>query len=72
MVNTYTTQQGEMWDYISRKIYGTERFCNCLMRANQAWLNVVSFDAGIVLTVPTVPIAMKISTVAWGSIYALQ
>jgi phage tail protein X len=71
-VNTYTTSQGEMWDYISRKVYGTERFCNVLMRANQAWLNVVTFNAGTVLTVPAVTLAAKVSTISWGSIYALQ
>lgn len=72
MTNTYTTKQGEMFDFISRKLYGTERYCNLLMRANQAYLKVVTFDAGAVLTVPPVNLAASISTIAWGSIYALQ
>jgi phage tail protein X len=72
MTNDYRTQQGEMWDYISRKIYGTERFCNVLMRTNPLYLDVVTFDAGIHLTVPAITISGSISTVQWGSIYALQ
>ena len=72
MTNTYTTIQGEYWDYISRKIYGSERFCNVLMRANPGWLDVVSFDAGVLLTVPPVTMAMKINPIPWGSVYVLQ
>ena len=72
MTNVYPTKQGEMWDYISRKLYGSERFCNVLMRANPLYLDVVTFDAGIQLSVPAVNISGAISTVPWGSIYALQ
>ena len=68
----YVTVQGEMWDYISRKIYGTERFANVLIRENPAYLHVVTFDAGAVLVAPAISITQKISTVPWGTIYVLK
>ena len=61
-----------MWDYISRKLYGSERYANVLMRVNPAYLKVVTFDAGTVLTAPTVTLATSVSTIPWGSVYALQ
>jgi hypothetical protein len=70
-VNQYTTIGGEMWDQISRKIYGKERWENVLMRANPAYLNVVRFNPGIVLTVPAIDTVTLISSVPWGSVYVL-
>jgi len=51
---TYTTKQGDMWDAISKKIYGDEKYTEQLMRANTAHLSTVVFSAGVVLTVPDV------------------
>jgi hypothetical protein len=72
MSPTYTTVQGEMWDFISRKVYGSERFMNVLIRANRAYLQVVSFDSGAVLQTPEIVTTRKISSVPWGTIYALN
>ena len=57
MNNKYTTIQGDMWDGISKKLYGTEMAMNVLLEANQQYNNVVVFGANIVLNVPdyTVP-----------------
>ena len=30
-MNTYTTIQGDMWDSIAKKVYGTERAMDILM-----------------------------------------
>jgi phage tail protein X len=51
---TYTTKQGDMWDSISKKLYGNEKYTEQLMKANTANISTVVFPAGIVLTVPDV------------------
>ena len=35
---TYTTQQGDMWDYIAWKVYGDEAFVYLLYRENPKYL----------------------------------
>nr|DAM69346.1 MAG TPA: baseplate wedge protein [Caudoviricetes sp.] len=52
MAKTYTTIQGDMWDGIAKRMYGTERAINILLEANQQHNNTVIFSAGVVLTVP--------------------
>lgn len=58
MLKTYTTIQGDMWDSIAYKLYGTESALNVLLSANQSYTSIVVFPAGIVLVVPdyTAPI----------------
>lgn len=53
MPNTYTTIQGDMWDLIAKKKYGTEAALNVLLNANQKHLDTVIFSAGVELTLPT-------------------
>ena len=50
-MNKYTTIQGDMWDSIAKKLYGTEMAMNVLLEANQQYNSVVVFGAGIVLNV---------------------
>ncbi len=49
---TYTTVQGDMWDSISYKIYGSERYMGLLMQANLKLLDIFIFSSGTVLDVP--------------------
>lgn len=51
-MDNYTTIQGDMWDGIAKKLYGTEKAMNVLLEANQQYRSVVIFGAGIVLKVP--------------------
>lgn len=51
---TYTTVQGDMWDLISHKVYGDERFTDVLIAANPRYNKILVFSAGIVLDVPEV------------------
>lgn len=53
-VKTYTTVQGDMWDAIAYKTMGSVLLTDRLMWANRAYLNLYTFPAGIVLTVPEV------------------
>lgn len=52
MLKTYTTVQGDMWDSIAHKLYGTETALNMLLEANQQYKDCVLLPAGLVLTVP--------------------
>ena len=51
-MNKYFTIQGDMWDAIAKKKYGTEKAMNVLLEANQAYKDTVVFSAGVVLTLP--------------------
>ena len=52
MPDTYETMQGDMWDMIAYKLYGTESGMNVLLEANQQYADTVIFPAGITLNVP--------------------
>lgn len=51
-MTSYTTIQGDMWDSIAKKLYGTELGMNALLEANPNHRHIVVFPAGVVLTVP--------------------
>lgn len=51
MAGTYTTIQGDMWDSISHKVYGSEKYMGVLMQNNMELLDTFIFGAGTVLTV---------------------
>ena len=52
MLKTYTTIQGDMWDSVSYKVYGSEAGINALLEANQEYADVVVFPANVVLQAP--------------------
>lgn len=52
MLDKYITIQGDMWDSIAKRLYGTEAALNKLLEANQQYADIVVFPAGIVLAVP--------------------
>lgn len=52
MPKTYTTVQGDCWDGIAKRLYGTEAATNVLLEANQDYNDITVFSAGVVLTVP--------------------
>ena len=51
-MNSYTTKQGDMWDSISKKIYGNEAGMTKLLEANKEYSGLVIFPAGITLNIP--------------------
>ena len=53
---TYTTQQGDMWDYIAWKVYGDEALVYLLYRENPKHLETFIFDEGVELYYPEVEI----------------
>lgn len=61
MLDKYITIQGDMWDSIAKRLYGTEAAPNVLLEANQQYADIVMFPAGIMLRIPKY-IAPKVST----------
>lgn len=53
-MKTYTTIQGETWDEIAYKVYGSEEYAALLMAKNYPYLNVLVFSAGTVLNTPDI------------------
>ena len=51
-MRTYTTIQGDMWDGIAKKIYGTENGINVLLEANLKYRDIIIFSGGILLNIP--------------------
>lgn len=51
-MNIYVTVQGDMWDSIAKKVYGTENAMDALMKANPEHLSVAVFGAGVEILLP--------------------
>ena len=54
MSTTYTTRQGDTWDVISKRVYGSEIYLHKLIAANFRYRAVAVFSDGVVLEVPEV------------------
>ena len=52
--SVYNTHQGDMWDKISLKVYGTEMFMHKLIEANHVYRGIAIFPANVELAVPNV------------------
>ena len=52
MAKTYTTQQGDAWDAIAHKVYGSETYTGWLMQNNLPLLDIFVFEAGTGLQTP--------------------
>ena len=51
------------------KYNGSEKYANVLMAANPDYADVVKFDAGIVLNIPTITTPRtNVSNVRWGNL----
>lgn len=55
MSNTYSTVQGDMWDLISYRVYGSEKYVKILLEANPAYRNIAIFPADIDIICPVIP-----------------
>jgi phage tail protein X len=53
-MRNYTTIQGDTWDIISKKVYGSEKHGDVLLEQNWPERSRVIFPAGIVLGVPDI------------------
>lgn len=53
-MNKYKTIQGDAWDLIAYKLWGSEYLIPLILEANSNYRNVVIFDGGIELNVPDI------------------
>jgi phage tail protein X len=51
---TYITEQGDKWDSIAYKVYGSAKYMPQLMAANTGYLEYYIFPAGIELQLPEI------------------
>ena len=65
MRGTYTTIQGDMWDGIAYKTLGSEDQVSRLMELNPAYLDLYTFPAGIVLTLPEETVTVSSDLPPW-------
>lgn len=61
-METITSRQGDMWDMLSLRAYGSAAFTDELIKANPECRKIVLFPAGIVLTVPEVDMTQTASS----------
>lgn len=50
----YTTNQGDTWDMISFKCFGSELFVSNFIELNYQYREIAVFSAGVVLQVPQI------------------
>ncbi len=62
---TYTTIQGDMWDSISYKIYGDEKYMGLLMQNNLELIDIFIFGAGTVIFVPELESEVETDIPSW-------
>lgn len=56
MGNIYKTVQGDTWDLIAKKVYGSEIHLDHLMKHNFSLLDYFIFPAGIKVFTPEEPL----------------
>ena len=54
MMDTYITLQGDTWDMISHKAYGTSKYTGLLMQNNYQLLDIFIFSSGIEVKIPEI------------------
>lgn len=53
-LNSYITNQGDMWDLIAFKTLGSEYLLPFLLQANQQYRDIYIFGQGIKIVVPDI------------------
>lgn len=65
MAKTYTTVQGDAWDYIALKTMGSEKYMDKLLAVNPEHQHLIIFPANILLTIPDVPVKSSSTLPPW-------
>ncbi len=64
-MNSYTTIQGDTWDLIAYRLWGSEYLLPLLLEANQEYRNTIFFTGDVVLNVPDVDTAIYTERPSW-------
>lgn len=62
---TYTTIQGDTWDLISYRAYGSEFYTDDLFKVNLQYSDIAVFSAGIVINLPEIIAEVPVSVPPW-------
>ena len=49
------TWQGECWDEVAKRVYGSEKYTGYLMQNNLPLLDDAIFSAGVIINTPDLP-----------------
>lgn len=61
----YTTIQGETWDLIAYKLWGSEYLLPLLLEANPVFRDIVIFSGAVNLTVPDIDTSIYTERPDW-------
>lgn len=50
----YITVQGDTWDVIALKVYGSEKYIGEMLKANPRYINTMFFSSGVEIICPDV------------------
>lgn len=64
-MKTYTTKQGDTWDLIAGKLYGSGKYTGTLLQANLKYSKCVYLPYGTVLNVPEVDDTEELPLPPW-------
>ena len=64
-MNSYTTIQGDTWDLIAYKVWGSEYLLPILLEANPKHRNTIFFAGDIILNVPNIDTAVYTERPSW-------
>lgn len=64
-MSSYTTTQGDTWDLIAYRLWGSEYLLPLLLEQNQQYRDVLIFDGGIKLIVPRIDTAIYTPRPSW-------
>lgn len=65
MSKTYTTIQGDLWDFIAYRELGSCKYMDKLIDANRQYVDVAAFNAGTVLTIPDIESSTSTTLPPW-------
>lgn len=65
MMDSYITVQGETWDLIAFKIWGSEYLFPLLLEVNSQYRHIVIFSGGIELKVPEIDTSLYVERPSW-------
>lgn len=68
MPTFYTTRDGDMYDWISYLVYGSEYHVDIIIDANPLYYDTIRFTDGTVLMIPDLPPALSTANPPWVAI----
>ena len=64
-MSKFITTQGETWDSISLRVYGSEKLMHVLIEANHQYRDIAVFPANCELIIPELPRGERIAFPPW-------